>query len=185
MDMRQTLIDQATQLVRRSGYAGFSYADLSAVVGIRKASIHHHFATKEDLGLGMVEAYGETFKVELATISAKSATAIERLADYAALYRSAVKSGSGCLCGVLAAEFVMLPQAVQRAVKQFFDDNVQWLEGVLAAGRLRGEVGGDTANAKQARMLLATLQGAVLLARVSGDVATFDDAVAAALEPLR
>ena len=38
-DTRATLIDDATTLVRRRGYAGFSYADLSEAVGIRKPSL--------------------------------------------------------------------------------------------------------------------------------------------------
>ena len=38
----------ARTLIIAGGYNGFSYADVAAVVGIRKASIHHHFPTKVD-----------------------------------------------------------------------------------------------------------------------------------------
>ncbi|HIE19064.1 TPA: TetR/AcrR family transcriptional regulator, partial [Candidatus Bathyarchaeota archaeon] len=35
------------------GYGGFSYSDLSKALGITKASIHHHFPSKEELGLAV------------------------------------------------------------------------------------------------------------------------------------
>ena len=55
-DTRAELLIQAETLVRGRGYAGFSYADLAEAVGIRKASIHHHFPTKVDLGAALVAA---------------------------------------------------------------------------------------------------------------------------------
>ena len=62
---REALIRTAEQLMRTRGYSAFSYADLSESVGIRKASIHHHFPTKEDLGKALVEEYIERVRVEL------------------------------------------------------------------------------------------------------------------------
>lgn len=38
-------------LIQQRGFLGFSYADLEKAIGIRKASIHHHFPGKTDLGL--------------------------------------------------------------------------------------------------------------------------------------
>ena len=67
LDMRSTLIDVATSQVRRLGYSAFSYADLADAVGIRKPSIHHHFPTKEDLGVAIVAAYTEHFSEQLAS----------------------------------------------------------------------------------------------------------------------
>jgi TetR/AcrR family transcriptional repressor of nem operon len=32
------------------GYNGFTYADIAAELGIAKASLHHHFASKALLG---------------------------------------------------------------------------------------------------------------------------------------
>ena len=76
---REKLIENATDLVRMQGFAGFSYADLANAVGIRKASIHHHFPAKEDLGVAIVEAYTEGFVEALDDLSRRYATARERL----------------------------------------------------------------------------------------------------------
>ncbi|MDE5249046.1 TetR/AcrR family transcriptional regulator [Klebsiella pneumoniae] len=42
-------------LIQQRGFLGFSYADLEKEIGIRKASIHHHFPGKTDLGLAYCE----------------------------------------------------------------------------------------------------------------------------------
>lgn len=60
---RQQLLDSASALVRRQGYGAVSYADLADAVGIKPASIHHHFPAKDDLGAALVEAYSLDFEV--------------------------------------------------------------------------------------------------------------------------
>ncbi len=95
LDTRSTLIDVATSQVRRQGYSAFSYADLADAVGIRKPSIHHHFPTKEDLGVAIVAAYTERFSGELDRIDAETGKVLERLRAYARLYREGLESGKG------------------------------------------------------------------------------------------
>ena len=62
MSTRALLLNEAEALLRTRGYAAFSYADLAERVGIRKASIHHHFRTKEELGVSLIDAYLVKFK---------------------------------------------------------------------------------------------------------------------------
>lgn len=45
----EDILTCARALIVAGGYNGFSYADIADVVGIRKASIHHHFPNKVDL----------------------------------------------------------------------------------------------------------------------------------------
>ena len=47
---RSRILDVAERLVQTRGFNGFSYADIAAEVGITKASLHYHFATKAELG---------------------------------------------------------------------------------------------------------------------------------------
>jgi TetR/AcrR family transcriptional regulator len=46
---REEILDLATQLFAERGYEGTSMADLAERVGLRKASLFHHFASKEVL----------------------------------------------------------------------------------------------------------------------------------------
>jgi TetR/AcrR family transcriptional repressor of nem operon len=183
-DTRSSLIDVATGQVRRQGYSAFSYADLANVAGIRKPSIHHHFPTKEDLGVELVATYSEQFSQELDRIDSETENVIERLRAYARLYRQALDAKQGCLCGVLASEIAVLPPRVQAGVRQFFRENLRWLERTLRSGCASGRLRNGVEPRRDARTVLATLQGAVLIALSVQQPASFDQAVEGLLRGL-
>jgi TetR/AcrR family transcriptional regulator, transcriptional repressor for nem operon len=184
LDTRTQLLAEAEAVVRRVGYAGFSYADLAGRVGIRKPSIHHHFPAKEDLGVALVEAYTDRFREDLADIAAASPRAPERLLAYAGLYRAGLRAGQGCLCGVLASELGGLPERVRAGVRRFFELNAVWLEAVLADGQADGFIRSDVDARSQAAAVLAGLEGAMLVGQALGSVEAFDAAAAAIMAGL-
>lgn len=183
-DTRSTLIEIATSQVRRQGYAGFSYAHLSALAGIRKPSIHHHFPLKEDLGVAIVKAYTQRFSERLDEIETRSDGAMERLRAYGSLYREAVAAGHACLCGVLASEVAILPESLQGAVRQFFRLQLRWLERSLKDGESAGSLRRSIQPRQEARTILATLQGAMFVALSLEEPAAFDQALAGLLKGL-
>jgi TetR/AcrR family transcriptional repressor of nem operon len=179
VDTRAQLLTEAEAIVRRVGYAAFSYADLADRVGIRKPSIHHHFRTKEDIGGALVEAYTVRFETDLADIIAASPRAPQRLRAYAGLYRTGLEAGQGCLCGVLASELAGLPERVRLGVRRFFELNAEWLTMVLADGQAAGSIRADTDARSQAAAVLAGLEGAMLVGRALDSVDAFDAAAKA------
>ena len=46
---KEVILDAATRLFAERGYEGASMADLAALVGLRKASLFHHFPSKDAL----------------------------------------------------------------------------------------------------------------------------------------
>jgi TetR/AcrR family transcriptional repressor of nem operon len=63
---RIKILDVADDLVQRVGLNAMSYKHISDAVGIRKASIHHHFPKKENLVDQLLErcaiSYGDRYK---------------------------------------------------------------------------------------------------------------------------
>jgi TetR/AcrR family transcriptional repressor of nem operon len=177
-------METATGLVRRRGYSAFSYADLADAVGIRKASIHHHFPSKEDLGEAVVDLYTADFAAELDAIRNETEDPFERLGRYAALYREGLARKEACLCGVLASEIAILPDRVQNGVRRFLSLNLGWLEGTLKEGSGRGLRPG-TQPRREARTLLSALQGALIIGLSTQDPAAFDETVEGLLASLR
>lgn len=129
------ILDVAERLVQVRGFNGFSYADVAAELGITKASLHYHFATKADLGEALIERYTESFGTALAVIGASPTGALAKLDAYAALYAEVLRADRMCLGGMLAAEFQTLPARMRTAVIAFFDQNEAWLEQVLRQGQ--------------------------------------------------
>ena len=65
--MRERLLDVAQDLVQRRGLNAMSFQDLSNSVGIRKASVHHHFANKSDMVSALLARYREHFSTRFGT----------------------------------------------------------------------------------------------------------------------
>ena len=162
--MKLELLKAAEQLVRRRGYSAFSYADLSQAVGIRKASIHHHFPSKTDLGVALVDAYVERFRDTLQIIDGQEPTAYGRLSRYGDIYVQSVHDGMICLCGMLASEINVLPDDVRRGVRAYFSEQLRWLMKVMSQGVTNGEVTFPTTVENSAEHFLSTLQGSSLVA---------------------
>lgn len=172
---RERILDLAQHLTQTRGYNGFSYADIASALRIQKASVHHHFATKADLGKAMLVRYRESFCALLKTIDQKEKNAARKLKRYAQAFAETLKKDNRmCLCGMLAADFTTLPRPVREEVKAFFDDNEKWLEGVLEQGRKQRQLKFDGKAALAARRLLSSLEGAMLVARSYQDPARFD-----------
>jgi TetR/AcrR family transcriptional repressor of nem operon len=169
----ERILDVAERLVQSRGYNGFSYADVAAELGISKPGLHYHFPGKAELGEALVTRYAQRFGEALATIDAAGEDAPTRLSRYASLYADVLDQERMCLCGMLAADDETLPRAMREAVVRFFDDNETWLEQVLGEGRAAGLLRYEGPARDQARLMLSSLEGAMLVARPYRDPERF------------
>ncbi|OQW54041.1 MAG: hypothetical protein A4S14_00940 [Proteobacteria bacterium SG_bin9] len=162
----EDILNATERRVREAGYNGFSFRDIAGDVGITSASVHHHFPTKAALGAAVARRYTDRF------LSHVEGTKDDRIvaAWREAFRRSLREDGRMCLCGVLGAEAGALPPEVIVEAKRFFEQGVERL----------GAADGGSGKAARDRGLriLATLEGAMLIARALGDPAAFDRATA-------
>lgn len=172
-DPAQGILDVAEQLAQTRGYNGFSYADIAERLGVTKASLHYHFASKADLGRALITRYQVGFAHALDVIEQQERDPAERLRRYVALYDAVMSDDRMCLCGMLAAEYATLPRPMQEQLKLFFDANERWLTAVLEAGSRAGRFGFSETPRERAQVLLGALEGAMLVARSYGDPQRF------------
>ena len=187
-DSARRILDLAERLIQVRGYNGFSYADIAEAMQVTKASLHYHFPSKAELGRSLMARYTQGFLKALADIDLQAKGPIKKLESYVALYADVLADGRMCLCGMLAAEYATLPAPVCDEVLRFFDANEAWLVAVLEDGRRDGQLVIDGRPIEVARMLVASLEGAMMLARAYGDVERFAQAsrrLLAQLRPLR
>lgn len=156
---RETLMLAAETQLRSKGYAAFSYADLAQDVGIRKASIHHHFPVKEDLGVAVVESYLARVEQTLAHIQTESLATAGRLKSFTRLFTSGLEEGLLPLCGALAAELAALPESLQILARRFLQLQRCWLQRILDEGIERGEVPPGTDTEASAHNILCQMEG--------------------------
>jgi TetR/AcrR family transcriptional regulator, transcriptional repressor for nem operon len=173
-DTAERLLETAGALVQTRGFNAVSFGDLAERIGIKTASIHHHFPTKEDLGVALVEGYRTAMGEARANIQQERADVPGRLRAYAELFAGTLKSGNRmCLGGMLAADLETLPPRLQRQVRAFITDETTWMASLLDAGRRAGALKfeGDATSCAQA--LFASLEGAMLIARTGGGAQAF------------
>jgi TetR/AcrR family transcriptional repressor of nem operon len=169
----ERILDTAEQLAQTCGFNGFSYADIAERLGVTRASLHYHFPSKAELGRALIARYRERFVVELETIDRRGGGAPKKLQRYVALYHQVMRLDRMCLCGMFAAEYSTLPAPMQDELRRFFDANETWLSELLLAGRGAGEFVFRDTPKEVARVLIGSLEGAMLIARTYCDDARF------------
>lgn len=182
----ETILSTAQSLVVAGGYNGFSYADIAAVVGIRKASIHHHFPTKADLARVLVARYRAAAAEGLAKLEQHVPEPARQLRAYAGYWAACIADGTApiCVCALLAGEIPALPDGVAHEVRLHFQALSAWLAGVLERGARDGSLRLDGEPATEAAALVATVHGAMLAARAHGDARLFATILAPTLNRL-
>jgi len=178
------ILDVAEELVQTRGFDGFSYAHVAAELGVTSPSLHYHFGSKAELGEALIERYAARFLEALNGIERDGADSLAKLGAYARVYGDVLRRRRMCLCGMLAAGYDTLPEAMRSAVIRFFDENERWLARVLEEGARDGSVAfaGDARDVAQS--IISGLEGAMLVARPYGDAARFDVAARRILDGL-
>lgn len=162
-------------LIVARGYNGFSYADIADVVGIRKASIHHHFPSKVDLVTTLLSRYREETEAGVKSLESSIPGALGQLRAYVQYWRTCISDASApfCVCALLASELPVLPEEVALEVRAHFRFLSGWLASVLERGLQQGAVSLSHAPRVEAETFMATVHGAMLSARAYGDAGIF------------
>jgi TetR/AcrR family transcriptional repressor of nem operon len=165
----------ARSLLSTRGYNGFSYADISEVVGISKPSIHHHFASKAALVHAVVAGYRADAIVGLAALDAQVPDPLERLNAWMHFWQTCLRQRTlpFCICAMLATEMPEIPKEIGVEVRGHFDDLSAWLATLLAQGAGSGQFVLQRPAAIEAFALMAAIHGAMVSARAYDDAELF------------
>jgi len=72
------IIDTAIKMIREGGYHSFSFRQIATELGIKSASIHYHFPSKEDLGVAVMVRYTEIVVDAIADFTRKNIDWLEQ-----------------------------------------------------------------------------------------------------------
>jgi TetR/AcrR family transcriptional repressor of nem operon len=180
--VREQVISLTQHLIRERGFNGFSYRDLADKIGVKTASIHYYFPTKNDLLLAAVENYKSMLATSMQSID-RSLSAKEQLDAYHVLLRRK-PSEQICMCGMLAADFSSIPNDVRTSIRGFYRTHETFLSEVLALGAKDGTLKcmGDPETA--GRWLFAAFQGSLLSSRLFEAPSRIADVVASVQAPV-
>ena len=180
------ILAAARRFIVAGGYNGFSYADIAEAVGIRKASIHHHFPSKVDLVRTLVGRYLEDAVTGMGELERNVPQPPELLRTYAGFWAQCIEDASRpfCVCALLASELPVLPPQVAAEVRAYFQFLSGWLTGVIERGAEQGTLTISASPRVEAEAFMATVHGAMLSARAYGDGSSFAMILAPTLRTL-
>lgn len=163
-EMTNAIVDAAERRIRTAGYDGFSFREIAVDVGVKSASVHYHFPTKERLAAAVTRRYTDRF---LKAVAERTAAGTGPVESWKYEFRRALtEDGLMCLCGALGGCARSLPEEVVAEVRRFFELGVDLL---VECGLSK----------EKALSTFATLEGAMLMANTLGANDVFDEAVSA------
>ncbi|QIO32293.1 TetR/AcrR family transcriptional regulator [Bradyrhizobium sp. 1(2017)] len=167
---KEAILVAARRTAQAHGYAGLNFRDIGDEVGIKAASIYHHFRSKADLGAAVAKRYWQDTAANLEALSKANGDPRKALRAYPGLFRRSLEEDNRmCLCSFMAAEYDDLPETVKTEVQTFADVNVAWLTRMLAAASVPA-----SKRETRARAIFAAVAGAQLMARSRADLKLFD-----------
>ncbi|WP_372364625.1 TetR/AcrR family transcriptional regulator [Candidatus Uabimicrobium sp. HlEnr_7] len=175
---KQKILDAAQELIQKFGANGMSYNSISKIVGISRASIHHHFPTKEKLIEELLHSYSEFFFNKVDAILHSQLKASEKLDEYISLFELTLRGEEKiCLCGILGAELATLDILAVEIIRNFYRKNEDILFKILDQGEKQNciSIVGDTKNT--AALIFSLLEGAMVTSRALGDINHFQKIV--------
>ncbi len=181
---RQAAITAASDLMRRQGYAATGLEEVLATSGAPKGSFYFHFPDgKEQLAAEALAQGGREVGDFVERVVAEAATPGEAIGLIAAAEaRQLARSDYelGCPIATVTLEMASRSAPIRGAAHDAFESWIQPLAGLLEAH------GRDAADASRlARWAVASLEGALILARAAQDatiVTTSAEITAAVLD---
>ena len=172
-DRKSEILDAASRLIALQGYKQTSIDDVIDAAGLcGKSHFYHHFKSKEQLGHEVLNRLFEQFGERgLAILREPRIDPIERLNLFidsivVAQAERGCSAGSP-FCGV-AAEMADACEGFRVRIDGLFDRWCDQIRSLLEESRERLREGVDAA--RLARFLIATLEGAVLMTRVTREI---------------
>ena len=169
---REHIVRQAASLFNRKGYAGASVADIMGATGLQKGGIYRHFGTKEELA---VEALGYALgrmRERFERAMAGRTNAVEKLRGILEVFAGVPENPpvpGGCPLMNAIIDSDDGNEALRARAIQAMDGLRRTIRETVEEGQQRGEIRASVDPKAVEAVVIATLEGGVMLARLYGD----------------
>jgi TetR/AcrR family transcriptional regulator, transcriptional repressor for nem operon len=176
-DNREKIVECALLLLKQRGYSGWSYDHIAKKLGIRKASIHYYFPTKEDLIDKALDQYIDSFFQTLENKTQHLKSCREKLKGLFAIYKKTSDSKDEiCLCTMMASDFFTLSDRIKLRLEKFYARLREWISSQIAKEGKSGD------PQKKADLVVNVLQGLMVTSKVLDDNNQFNNCMSLLIE---
>jgi len=172
-DTRTRILDVAEELIQRVGLNAMSYKHISDAVGIRKASIHHHFPKKENLVDELLNrcnvSYGSDYKKIVDTPNS-APKKLEKLAD---VFEDGLRKRQLCFVGMISSDLDTLQINSCRILEKTIQRTVDIFSVAFRQGLEEASLSFTGTAEEAAYSYFSFLLGAQIAARAHGGAKAF------------
>ena len=167
---RGRLLQAAVRLFRQKGYAASGLSEILAISGAPRGSLYHYFpGGKEEIGAEAVRSAGRAVEKTLTDLVQHTAGSNEFIIAYTAQLGAWIAASDyrdGCPVATTLLETTPRSERIAAAGREVIES---WTNAIAVAFRRDGF--DEPASRKQALLLISTIEGALLMARVLRDTA--------------
>jgi TetR/AcrR family transcriptional repressor of nem operon len=187
---RERLVRTAARLFLARSCHGVGVNEICAEAGVKKGSFYHFFPSKTDLVIAVVDHHADSMWELLDSRERAARGPVNKIRAFpevvSAIQYSLVKTFGrvvGCPLGNLAVELATTDDAAGKRVADVFTRLEERLAGHCWDAAEVGQLAAGVNPDEMAHMLIATMEGMVLLAKATGsDIGAMPEAVHRAID---
>ena len=177
---RRRIVERSAPVFNTKGYAGASMSDLVVVTGLEKGGIYNHFGSKEELALEAFDYAAGIMRERLREALEAEEGALNRLFAVVEVLGTVAEDppvAGGCPVLNTAVEADDAYPALKERAAGAIDDWLRLVGREVKEGVKGGELSPRVDPRAVASVVVATLEGAVILSRLHDDPAHMRRAV--------
>lgn len=163
---KEELLHEASRMLLSKGLNGFSLQELAAKLNIKKASLFHHYPSKNALAVELYRFYQQAFLDWTAKYSHLSAE--KQIVTYAERLTTWIcEKQRVCPVGALSLEWSLVDPALQEEIKKLHSIQKEWLTKLFKI--IQKEQGLRLPLQDAVLQTMGLIQGSIQLARMNND----------------
>lgn len=180
---RDLILNAASRLMALRGYHSTSLDDVLKASGAGKGNFYYYFGTKEELGYAILDRVVRAFveRTLEPCFSNRALGPLDRVRcffDRVLELQREKKCVGGCPMGNLASELSDVHEGFRRRLAESFTAWRERVTDVLQEAQAEGSLRSDCDPARLAHFLVAGLEGAILMTKLTKDIQTMETCVA-------
>ncbi len=179
---RDQILNAAARLMHVKGYQSTSLDDVLRESGVGKGNFYYYFRSKEDLGYAIIDRITRAFVDRtlgpaFADAQADPITQIDAFLDRVLEAQRQRNCVGGCVMGNLACELSDVHEGFRQRLAGIFDVWRTRLADAVGRGQSQGRIRAAADASRVAQFLVAGLEGAILLSKVTRDITVMERCV--------
>jgi TetR/AcrR family transcriptional regulator, transcriptional repressor for nem operon len=171
---RQRLLEAGAAMLLKRGYHDLGIQAVLDATGVPRGSFYHHFDSKEDFALEVVDLYMDGVHAGLdACLTDTSLAPLDRIRAFfeATQEKYRTEGYLGCLLGGLGQELAGVSDVFAHTIERCLSGIAKRMAGCLEEARRQGDLPAETDPHELAELLVDCWEGAALRTRLRRDPA--------------